>query len=231
MQRDQTARQLRNWKGNTYYIDANLFTSSPAELVQQIAGRISLSPLEILVMTLKGMIHGDSVLHKSRDEQTRFALAQSDPKMEIRIKLLLHLFTSSSSSIKESMVIIFTDLIDSYSLLIASNVPKNVQMIAQNEFSFSLQREDVTLQNCEKFISPATLFFDFNLTIIESRILFLGIEMVLFMQWSKLHYNRESPSIMIRKFGDVYTHPYSHQILYYTAGWLLRRLVCASTEK
>ena len=129
------------------------------------------------------------------------------------------------------MVIIFTDLIDAYSLLIASNVPKNVQMIAQNEFSFSLQREDVALQNCEKFISPATLFFGFNLTIIESRILFLGIEMVLFMQWSKLHYNRESPSIMIRKFGDVYTHPYSHQILYYTTGWLLRRLVCASTEK
>ena len=108
--------------------------------------------------TLKGMIPGDSVLNKSRDEQTRFALAQSDPKMEIRIKLLLQLFTSSSSSIKESMVIIFTDLIDSYSLLIASNFPKNVQMIAQNEFSFSLQREDVALQNCEKCISPATLF-------------------------------------------------------------------------
>ena len=55
--------------------------------------------------------------------------------------------------------------------------------------------------------------------------------MVLFVQWSKLHYNRESTSIMIFKFGDIYTHPYSRQILYYTTGWLLRRLVCASTEK
>ena len=110
-------------------------------------------------MTLKGMIPGDSVLHKSRDEQTRFALAQSDPKMENRIKLLVNIFTLSTSSlIKEMMVVIFTDLIDSYSLLIASNVPKNVQMIAQNEFSFSLQREDVTLQNCEKFVNPASLF-------------------------------------------------------------------------
>ena len=36
---------------------------------------------------------------------------------------------------------------------------------------------------------------------------------------------------MIRKFGDVYTHPYSHQVLYYTTGWLLCRLVSASTEK
>ena len=36
---------------------------------------------------------------------------------------------------------------------------------------------------------------------------------------------------MIRKFGDVYTHPYSHQVLYYTTGWLLRRLVSASNEK
>ena len=36
---------------------------------------------------------------------------------------------------------------------------------------------------------------------------------------------------MIRKFRDVYTHPYSHQVLYYTTGWLLRRLVSASTER
>ena len=55
--------------------------------------------------------------------------------------------------------------------------------------------------------------------------------MVLFMQWSKLYYNKERPSIMIRKSSDVYTRPYSHQILYYTTSWLLRRLVCASTEK
>ena len=87
LQRDQAARQLRKWKESKFHIDANLFTSSPAELAQQIAGRISLSPLEILVTTLEGMIPGDSVIHKSRDEQTRFALAQSDPKMEIRIKI------------------------------------------------------------------------------------------------------------------------------------------------
>ena len=60
------------------------------------------------------------------------------------------------------MVAIFTDLIDSYSLLIELNVPKNVQMVAQTEFSFSLQREDVALKNCEKFVSPTTLFLDSN---------------------------------------------------------------------
>ena len=129
------------------------------------------------------------------------------------------------------MVIIFTDLIDAYSLLIASNVPKNVQMIAQNEFSFSLQWEDVALQDCEKFVNPVSLFFNDNFNLIQSRIIFLGIEMVLFMQWSKLYYNRESLSIMFRKFGDADTHPYSHQVLYYTTIWLLRRLVSTSTEK
>ena len=36
---------------------------------------------------------------------------------------------------------------------------------------------------------------------------------------------------MIRKFGDVYTHPYSHQTLYYTTSLLIRRLVCAFAEK
>ena len=98
LQRDQVARQSRNGKGNTYCIDANLFTSSPAELAQQIAGRISLSLLEILVKNLEGMFPGDSVLNKSRDEQTRSALAQSDSKMENRLKLLVNLFTSSTSS-------------------------------------------------------------------------------------------------------------------------------------
>ena len=83
LQRDQAARQLRKWKDFKFHIYATLFTSSPAKLAQQIAGKISLSPLEILVTTLKGIITGDSVLQKSRDEQTRFALAQSSPKMEI----------------------------------------------------------------------------------------------------------------------------------------------------
>ena len=85
--------------------------------------------------------------------------------MEIRVKLLLHLFTLPSSTsclIKDSMVAVFTDLTDSHSLLIALNVPKNVQMVAHTEFSVSLQREDVALKNCEKFVSPATLFLDFN---------------------------------------------------------------------
>ena len=60
------------------------------------------------------------------------------------------------------MVTIFTDLIDLYSLLIVSNFPKNVQMIAQTEFSFSLQQEDVALKNREKFVSPVAFFKDFN---------------------------------------------------------------------
>ena len=59
------------------------------------------------------------------------------------------------------MVVIFTDLIDSYSLIITSNVPKNFQINAQTEFSFSLQREDVALKDCEKFVSPVLLFWDF----------------------------------------------------------------------
>ena len=54
LQRDQAARQLRKWKHSKFHIDA-----------KQIARRTSLSPLEILVATLKGMILGDSVLNKS----------------------------------------------------------------------------------------------------------------------------------------------------------------------
>ena len=67
LQRDQAARQLRKWKNSKYCIDANLFISSSAELAQHIPGMMSLSLLEILVTTLKGMISGDSVLNKSRD--------------------------------------------------------------------------------------------------------------------------------------------------------------------
>ena len=55
--------------------------------------------------------------------------------------------------------------------------------------------------------------------------------MVLFIQWSKLHYNKEILFIIIRKFSDIYTDPCFRQILHYTTGWLLRRLVCVSTEK
>ena len=109
--------------------------------MQQIAGRMPLSPLKILVTTLEGMIPGNFVLNKSQDEQTSFTLAQSNPKMDICIKIHFHLFTSSSSTsslIKESMVVILTALIYSYSLLITSNVPKNAQMITYTEFLFSL---------------------------------------------------------------------------------------------
>ena len=56
LQRDHAARQSRKWKDSKFCIDANLFTSSPTELAQQIDVRISLSLLKVSVTTLKRLI-------------------------------------------------------------------------------------------------------------------------------------------------------------------------------
>ena len=73
------------------------------------------------------------------------------------------------------------------------------------------------------------LVFDFQIDRTDSRMLLLGIEMVLFLNWSKLHYTKDNPSVTI--ILSFETNPYSMDILYYTAGWILQRLSKAKTEK
>ena len=55
--------------------------------------------------------------------------------------------------------------------------------------------------------------------------------MVLFVDWSHLHYSRDHPTIIIIPPNEIEIHPYSTDILYYTAGFILQRLSVAKTEK
>ena len=59
----------------------------------------------------------------------------------------------------------------------------------------------------------------------------LAQEMVLFVDWSHLYYSRDHPAIIIIPPNEIEIHPYSTDILYYTAGFILQRLSVAKTEK
>ena len=59
----------------------------------------------------------------------------------------------------------------------------------------------------------------------------MAIEMVLFVDWSHLHYSRDHPTIIIIPPNEIEIHPYSTDILYYTAGFILQRLFVAKIEK
>ena len=67
-----------------------------------------------------------------------------------------------------------------------------------------------------------SLVSDFQIDRTDSRISLLGIEMVLFLNMSKLHYTKDNPSVII--ILSFETIPHSMDILYYTAGWILQRL-------
>ena len=70
--------------------------------------------------------------------------------------------------------------------------------------------------------SVVSLVFDFQIDRTDSRMILLGIEMVLFLNWSRLHYTKDNQSVAI--ILSFETNPYSMDILYYTAGWILQHL-------
>ena len=77
--------------------------------------------------------------------------------------------------------------------------------------------------------SVMSLLFKFQIDSVDSRIPFLEIEMVLFLNWSKSHYMKDNPSVIIIVIRKK--NPYSMNILYYTTGWILQHLSKAKKEK
>ena len=74
-----------------------------------------------------------------------------------------------------------------------------------------------------------SLVFDFQIDRTGSRMLLLGLEMVLFLNWSKLHYTKDNPSVTIILSFEM--NSYSMDILYYTEGWIVQRLSKEKIEK
>ena len=75
------------------------------------------------------------------------------------------------------------------------------------------------------------LVFNFQMDKIRARKLLVIIEMVLFIDWYHLYYSRYHPSIIVIPPNEIEINPYSTDILYYTAGFILQRLFVAKTEK
>ena len=99
---------------------------------------------------------------------------------------------------------------------------QNLGMLDRSEFLFVIEREKMIRNVFSDWESVMFLVFDFQIDRTDSRMLLLGIEMVLFLNWSKFHYTKDNPSVTITLSFE--TNPYSMDILYYTAGWILQRL-------
>ena len=109
------------------------------------------------------------------------------------------------------------------------NIPKPLGMLDCSEFSFVIEREKMFRNVFSNWESVMPLVFNFQIDRTDPMMLLLRIEMVLFLNWSKLHYTKDNPSVTI--ILSFETNPYSMDILYYTAGWILQRLSKAKTEK
>ena len=109
------------------------------------------------------------------------------------------------------------------------NIPKPLGMLDCSEFSFVIEREKMFRNVFSNWESVMSLVFNFQIDRTDPMMLLLRIEMVLFLNWSKLHYTKDNPSVTI--ILSLETNPYSMDILYYTEGWILQRLSKEKTEK
>ena len=104
-------------------------------------------------------------------------------------------------------------------------------MIDKTEFLFVVEREKMIRSLHSNWEHLSFLLFDFQMDKLSVRRLLVAIEMVLFVDWSYLHYSRDHQSIIIIPSNEMENHPYSTDVLYYTAGFILQRLFVAKTEK
>ena len=102
------------------------------------------------------------------------------------------------------------------------NIPKPLGMLDCIEFSFVIEREKMIRNVFSNWESVMSLVLNFQIDRTDPMMLLLRIEMMLFLNWSKLHYTKDDPSVTI--ILSLETNPYSMDILYYTEGWILQRL-------
>ena len=122
-------------------------------------------------------------------------------------------------------------IIFSYATIISENVPKNLGMIDKTEFLFVVEREKMIRSLHLNWEHLVFLLFYFQIDKLSTRRILVAIEIVLFVDWYHLHYSRDHPAIIIIPPNEIEIHPYSTNILYYTAGSILQRLFVAKTEK
>ena len=102
-------------------------------------------------------------------------------------------------------------------------------MLDHSEFSFVVERKKMIRNVFSDWESVISLLFHFQINRIDSKKLLLGIEMVLFLNWFKLDYTKDHPSVTI--ILSFESNPYSINILYYTTGLILQRLSKTKIEK
>jgi len=129
------------------------------------------------------------------------------------------------------ILLLLSSIISSYATIISENVPKNLGMIDKTEFLFVVEREKMICSLHSNWNHLLFLLFDFQMDKLSTRRLLVAIEMVLFVDWSHLHYSRDHPSIVIIPPNEIEIHPYSTGILYYTAGFILQRLFVVKKGK
>ena len=116
--------------------------------------------------------------------------------------------------------------------MISENIPKNLRMIDKTEFVFVVEREKMIRSLHSNWEHLLFLSFDFQVDKISTRKLLVAIEMILFIDWSRLYYSRDNPSIIIIILpNEIEIHPYSTDILYYTTDFVLQGLFVTKTEK
>ena len=104
-------------------------------------------------------------------------------------------------------------------------------MIDTTEFFFVVERKKMIRSLHSNWEHHLFLIFDFQMNNLSARRLLMAIEIVLFIDWSYLNYSRDHPSIIIIPPNEIEIRPYSTDILYCTAGFILQRLFVAKTEK
>ena len=232
----QAARQMLIWKKSKHKIDGHVFTMSSESIASRINDRLPLSPEELVHQTIESMI--PSKAKKEDSGLFKFSLARSSVKMDVFLRQVSsYLFVDDDiqeqkRDLVNEILSLLCDIIFSYATIISENVQKNLGIIDKTKFLFVVERENMIRSLHSNWEHLLFLLFDFQIDKLSAKRLLVVIEMVLFIDWSHLHYSRDHPSIIIIiPPNEIEIHPYSTDILYYTTGFILQRLFVAKIEK
>jgi hypothetical protein len=210
------------------YEQSTLTVSASAEDIEiRIRDSISLSPEELvqeLMADVCGHAHtNNSSIIQEEDARLYAAFQQMRPDL---IPILHELAQTENSS--HPCFTLLVCVIDTFTVLAGQLFPEAAKTLPDVELMFTSKREEQLLEFVQDWSEKCyDLTSVLSMTEESRRAVFVMLEMFLFLKWSRASSETDVPPIIFPS-GNLVSK-YAQPVVYYTAGWVLSRLVLAKT--
>jgi hypothetical protein len=231
--RKKASYQLRNWKKKEYQHHGKVFSLKLEEVKELIEEHMTMPNDEFVsfVLDLMNEKKNDGSLYDSFGG-TIYAYAEFvDDGLDV-----LDFVVS-----EPYFAVFFESIVAAYTDIAVEQFPKIASMLPGAELAFQVDRQSkqttswfegfysLVLQNAHAPTGASNHSTLQAFKIGDWRMAFSAIEMALYTCWTALSHDSQVPEIEIPKTPSV--HPYSEEVLYHVAGWVISQLAKTKKQK